>query len=422
VADLDDLLSLQPDAISCPYPYYQGLRAEGPVVYDAGADIYVVTRHAEIIDVNSQAQVFSNQNPMGPAISDALVRIGRVLATRPPDFQARAMTVLQRGNVLFTADPPDHTRHRRILNRALTPSAVSRIEPQIEADCHDLIDRFDVTGPVDVVSEYATPGPIYALSSLLGVAKEQAPLFYEWATAINATIGSALDDEGLLRSLEQQIDFWDFFAAELEARRGSTADDLLARVANGRSEDDQPLTLDEMVGFCSQLIGAGADTTTKLITQALHTLCRDRDTHDRLRNDPGLIPSFLEEMLRLEPPVQGMFRVATKPFEVAGTEIPEGALVWCLYASGNRDDTVFDQPDVCSIERDNVRQHLSFGHGPHVCIGANLARSVSRIALGVFLDRCDDFAFWGATFEPIYEQSYVMHGFAEMALRVELRT
>lgn len=418
MSQLDRLFALDPQAVACPYATYRAARTRAAVVHDRTRDVFVVTRHSTIVEVNSRATHFSNGNPMGPAITDALARIGRVLASRPADFQARAMTVLQRGNVLFTADPPEHTRHRRVLNSALTPSAVSRIEPLIEADCLRLCNGLDLAGPVDVVRDYATPAPILALAHLLGMPESMAPRFYEWATAINATIGSALTDEGLLAALERQIEFWDFFEHALQERTGSGGSDLLSRIAGASSREAEPLSIEQQVGFCAQLIGAGADTTTKLLGQALLSLARDPALAERLRHEPALVPAFLEETLRLEPPVQGMFRVATGEFEVEGTRIPVGATLWCLYASGNRDPAVFNSPDRLDLERANLRQHLSFGTGPHVCIGANLARSVARIALSTFLEHFKTVELADPGFEPAYEPSYVMHGFASMPLRL----
>lgn len=415
---LKPLFALKPGAVACPYAAYRAAREQAAVVHDSTLDVYAVTRHDTIVEVNSRAAQFSNCNPMGPAITDALTRIGRVLATRSPGFQARAMTVLQRGNVLFTADPPEHTRHRRVLNSALTPSAVSRIEPLIEADCLRLCAEIDTATCVDVVRDYATPAPILALAHLMGMPASMAPQFYEWATAINSTIGSALSDEHLLAALEKQIEFWDFFEDALKQRAGSGDSDLISRIARASSLEAEPLSVEQQVGFCAQLIGAGADTTTKLLAQALLTLARDPGLAGRLRVDTGLIPAFLEEILRLEPPVQGMFRVATGEFEVEGTTIPKGATLWCLYASGNRDPAIFDHPDRLDLARNNLRQHLSFGTGPHVCIGANLARAVARIALSTFLGRFKTLELADPDFQPDYEPSYVMHGFPSMPLRL----
>jgi cytochrome P450 len=418
---LDPIFALEPDAVRCPYPHYASLRQAGRVFHDAERDVYVVSHHADIVAVNTRPQVFSNQNPMGPAITEAMQRLGRVLATRPAAFQARAMTVLRRGDVLFTADPPEHSRHRRILNKAMTPSAVRAIEPLIEAQCRALAEAFVPGTRFDLLSAYARPAPVLALATLLGVPLSRADDFYRWASAINATIGTAIGDDELLAAIDAQMEFWDYFEAEIQARIASPGGDLLSAVTQARSESDAPLSINEMVGFCSQLVAAGSDTTTKLIAAAVYLLARDPALDQAVRADSERIPAFLEEVLRLEPPVQGMFRVATAPFELDGVVIPVGALVWSLYGSGNRDAAVFACPDAVDLNRPNPRGHLSFGHGPHVCIGATLARAVARIAMQELLAHCPRIELAEAGFVPDFEPSYVMHGMTALPVRVGVR-
>lgn len=412
------VLDLTAPAVACPYPYYAQLRQGPAVAYDADHDIYIVSHYADVVSVNTRPQVFSNRNPMGPAISAALERLGRVLATRPASFQARAMTVLKRGEVLFTADPPEHSRHRKILNKALTPTAVRDMEPRIREHCQGLLARITHVQPTDLLPAFAVPAPVYSLASLLGVPVDRAADFFRWAGAINATIGTALDDEGLLAAIEAQMEFWSYFEAQIEQRRRAPADDLISAVTQAAGDDGQPLTLNEMVGFCSQLVGAGADTTTKLIANTVYRLCTDLTLQSRLRQDPASVPACLEEMLRLEPPVQGMFRVATQDFALGEHRIPSGALVWSLYASANRDEAVFCRADELDLDRDNLRAHLSFGHGPHVCIGANFARSVARIAIETLLQASGTLELAQPGFVPGFEPSYIMRGMRALPVRL----
>lgn len=418
---LGPVLRQEQDAVRCPYPHYARLREEAPVHHDAERDIYVVTRHEDIEKVNTQPRLFSNQNPMGPTVAGAIAALERVLPKTSPEFAQRAAVVMRRGDVLFTQDPPDHSRHRRILNRALTPRAVARIEPDIRAGCHELVDAFAGDGRVDLVPAFSSPAPIRALAQLLGVPAERSADFARWADAINASIGTAMTDDDVLAALEAQMDFWAFFEAELEHRREHPGEDLLSAVAHARSEGEEPLTLNQMVGFCSQLIGAGADTTTKQLSAFVHMLCRDEALMARARARPGDLPAMLEECLRLESPVQGLFRVATADTELGGVPIPAGAHVWVVYASGNRDESVFDRPDEFDADRSRLRSHLAFGHGPHSCIGAPLARAVSRVGAEVLLERLDDLRLADPDFVPRYDPSYVMHGMQSLPLTFTAR-
>lgn len=404
------------EAMRCPYPHYEQLRRTAPVYHDPDYDIYVVTRHADIERVNTAPRLFSSQNPMGPTVSGAIAAITRAMTDVTPEFAERVRVVMSRGDVLFTQDPPDHSRHRRILNKALTPRAVARIEPQIRQLCHTLVDGFAGSGSVDLVPAYCSPAPIQALATLLGVPVESSGDFARWADAINSTIGTSMTDEALLATLETQIEFWTFFENEVEDRRRNPKDDLITAVVEARNEGDAPLTPNEMVGFFSQLIGAGADTTSKLLSSFMLMLCEDPALTAHVRAHPDDLPRCLEEALRLESPVQGLFRVATEDTELGGVAIPQGAHVWVVYASGNRDPEVFDRPDDYDAGRAKLRSHQAFGHGPHSCIGAPLARAVSRIGFEVLLERLDDIRLAEEGFVPRYDPSYVMHGMQSLPL------
>jgi cytochrome P450 len=412
------------DAMRCPYPAYAQLRREAPVFHDAEHDIYVVTRHADIEKVNTAPRLFSSQNPMGPTVSEAVAAVGRALSDATPEFAERVRVVMSRGDVLFTQDPPDHSRHRRILSKAFTPRSVARIEPRIRELCHGLVDGFAVAGDpgeVDLVPAFCSPAPVQALATLLGVPIEKSGDFARWADAINAALGTAMTDEALLATLETQIEFWSFFENEIADRERDPGDDLLSAIVRARDEGDEPLSPNEMVGFCSQFIGAGADTTTKLISSFMLMLCEDAELMARVRRRPEDLGDCLEEALRLESPVQGLFRVATADTEVGGVAIPAGAHVWLVYASGNRDEDVFASPETFDPSRERLRSHQAFGHGPHACIGAPLARAVARIAFEVLLERLDDIALAEPGFVPHYDPSYVMHGMQRLPLTFTAR-
>ncbi|OBH10423.1 cytochrome P450 [Mycobacterium sp. E1747] len=419
---LTPLFEQEQDAIRCPYASYAELRDTAPVFHDPLHDVYVVTRHADIERVTTQPQLFSNQNPMGPTVIEAMGNLPRVLKDLPPDVVELAFVALSKGQVLLTQDPPEHTRHRRILNRALTPRAVARIEPDVRAACNSLIDDFIDDGQVDLVPAYCTPAPIHALATLMGVPVERSKDFHRWAKALNAAIGATMTDEALLANVYEQIEFWEFCEAELADRAKNPKDDLFTAIAKATKEDEAPLTLNQTIGLCVQLIGAGSDTTTKHMTNFALMLCRDKSLQDHLRRSYGDLPAYLEETLRVESPVQGTFRVATEDTELGGVKIPKGAYVWVVWASGNRDERVFDQPEIYNPLRTRVRPHQAFGHGPHTCLGSPLARSVSRIAFEVLFDRLDDLELQDPDFVPVYDRSYVFHGISSLPVKFRAAT
>ena len=209
------------------------------------------------------------------------------------------------------------------------------------------------------------------------------------------------------------MDFWSFFENELKDRENRDADDLLTAIANAESTEEAPLKLSEKVGFCAQLVGAGADTTSKLLDFSILALAQDPKLQKKLRSDKTLIAPFLEEILRLEPPVQGMFRVTTEDITLETFSIPRGAHLWLLYAAANRDENTFVCPHQINLDRPSSTDHLSFGSGPHICIGANLARKVAENAIWELLQQTETIHSVRDASDLFMQPSYIMHGFSE---------
>jgi cytochrome P450 len=412
------LFALEQEQLRSPYDLYRQWREMGPVVYLEEQDIYIVTRHDLIKSVNRQPVLFSNQNPLGPSSALAAEAIAGVLADFPEEDVTRATTVLNRGNVLFTADPPEHTRHRRLLNVALKRSAIDRIKDDIDLIARQAVGGIERGTLIDLNKALAVPVPIHCLATLLGVPRDYTDDFHRWAEAINASIGSAMSEDKIREVIQDQMDFWSFFEAEIVSRERSPGQDLLSAIATATSAIDAPLTLSEKVGFCSQLIGAGADTTTKLIGFATLAMAQDQSLQDELRQSPEKSGPFAEEILRLEPPVQGMFRVTSADTELNGVHIPQGSMVWLLYGSANRDDSVFACPNEVNLKRPNPGDHLSFGSGPHICIGANLAREVAHSVLTQLLAQTQRIEIPDSGQQPTVLPSYVMHGLEALTVRL----
>ena len=411
------LFALDQHQLRSPYDLYRHWRERAPVVYLEDQDIYVVTRHDMVRLVNRQPMLFSNQNPLGPSSALAAEAISQVLQDFPEEAAARAHVVLNRGNVLFTADPPEHSRHRRLLNAALRRSAIDGMKSEINVIARDAVAGIERNVDIDFNEALAVPVPIHCLATLLGVPRDHAADFHRWAEAINASIGAKMPRKKIRKIIQDQMEFWSFFEAEIMSREQSPRLDLLSAIATERSEMDAPLTLAEKVGLCSQLIGAGADTTTKLISFATLALAQDEPLQNKLRNSPEAVRPFAEEILRLEPPVQGMFRVTTADTELGDIKIPQGSMVWLVYGSANRDQNAFACPDEVNLERVNAQDHLSFGSGPHICIGANLAREVAHSVLTQLLTQTRQIVLSEPQNLSVLP-SYVMHGLKSLTVRL----
>jgi cytochrome P450 len=215
--------------------------------------------------------------------------------------------------------------------------------------------------------------------------------------------------------------FFEYMQGKVDQRRVEPKADLITDVVEARL-DGEPLRDDEMLAMFSQFMVAGNETTTKLIASSVRILCEQPELMERLRDDPSLIPGYVEEALRLEAPVQGLYRMATTDTEVGGVPIAAGSHLMVVYAAGNRDDKTFASPEAADPTRTNAMKHLAFGHGEHYCLGAALARAEGRIAIETLLERLDDIRIAVPVESLEYEPSYVLHGLKQLRLTFRPRT
>lgn len=339
-----------------PYPLYKVLR-EQPVWREAD-NSYVISRYADVA---------------------ALIRDPR-LSVEPSNSPRGGS-----GLSFLNMDPPRHDRLRRMTMRHFgppnDPGRVAAMTPVLEAMVAELIDKLAGRRQIDIVADISYPFPVTVIADLLGVPREDEPLFHTWAEAIVQATDQDPREAGR-RSDTAERAFQELAAymfGLIKARQGDPRDDMLSRLVN----DDGPdgvMAPDEMIAVSVLLLLAGHETTVNLISNGMLTLLRFPDMLDRLRADPGLAPSLVEELLRYEPPVHFTFRATLCDLEVAGVRIPKGSSLQLMLASASRDPRRFDQPDVFDPDRRN-NQHLGFGSGIHACFGAPLARLEGQIAL-----------------------------------------
>ncbi len=409
------LLDLDPEALKCPHGFFSQLRDEGPVTWLPQIRAYAVTHAADITAVLRQPEIYSSSNVMGPDRERQMVEtMGELLVTSPE--LTEVLMRAQPGAVtsLLNADPPLHGRQRSLVNRGFTPRRIRDTEPLIRSLSHDLIDRFAANGQVDLVGQFAVPLPLLVIADRLGVPDSDLDKFKAWSDEFIASISNQLLTPETLRTmLITMADFYDYFATLIEQRRLSPTDDLLSVVANAEIDGDQ-LEMPELLNMCSQFLVAGSETTTKLITSTFALLLPDRSLYERVRSDHSLIPSLVEEALRLEPPVQGAFRLATVDTKIGDVDVPAGSALWLVYASGNRDKAEYASPEDLDLDQAG-RQHLAFGFGEHYCLGAALARLQTSTAIEILLDRLPELEIHpDNTFE--YELSYFTRGLRHLDL------
>ena len=413
--DLSTFNPFDPTTLQCPYPHYAKMRTDAPVHHIPSLGMYFVTRHDMISEVIRDIETFSNQfgNTSMPLPAEAREKMLEVLAEGYP----RVPTML-------TADPPTHTRYRRLVSKAFTPRSITELEPIIRAITTRLIDSWIDSGTIEFVTQFGVPLPVEVIAKALNVPDDRLADFKRWSDDSIAGIGTNISVDQRVEAERGVNEFQHYFAEALEKRRVTPQEDLLTKLLNARIDDDDPevtdkraLDMPEMLSIIQQLLVAGNETTTKMLTEMMRLLAEHPDKWAAVKANPALIPGVVEETLRLSTPTQGMWRVATRDVELAGVHIPKGSRVVVVYSSANRDENVFTDPDEFDPERSNVTDHLAFGKGTHFCVGANLSRLEGRVALEEIAKRLDSFTL-PATNTFQYHPSFMLRGLTSLDLDV----
>ncbi|MEM8609881.1 MAG: cytochrome P450 [Myxococcota bacterium] len=343
-----------------PYPFYARLRDDHPLYYNARLDCFVLSRYDDIFQALRKPQIFSSAQGLTPE-KDEIATLGL-----PPTF--------------IMMDPPDHTRLRRLITKAFTPDTVRALEPKIRAFVVERVEGMKQKAAdgatVDLVPEIASPLPTMVVADLLGVPEEDREKFDPWSDAItNASADFTLDVQKAVDAVQGLVTY---FTMMCQARRQNPTDDMITKLTQAEVDGDT-LTDWDIVGFFFVMIAGGNDTTSNFIGNSTEQLDKHPDQRRAMIENPSLIPNATEELLRIESVVQGLSRTTTRDVEYYGTTIPAGSKVHNLYASGNRDPRHWgDDAHTLDIRR-QADKHLSFGQGPHFCIGAHVARLMIRI-------------------------------------------
>lgn len=421
---VDSLIARDQDAIACPYPLFAQLRNEGGAMYNEALGAWLVTRYDDVRAILRDTERFSSLLPTGPEKAGEALgrRIGELM--QDPDMLALVGGAMSRGRaaVLLNADPPDHRRQRRLVNPSFKPDRLRAFEAPVIETTRRLLDAMIAEmrdqGCVDLVSRFAVGLPMTIIALVLGVPDDDLATFKRWSDDLVMPVGNAdpsLEQvKGFVTSTKA---FNDYFLAQIAERRRQPTTDILSDIANAVI-DGEELTDDEQLGMLRQFLVAGNETTTKLITNIVRALAEDQALQQRVRDDRSLVEPLVEEMLRIEAPVGGLFRRAKVDVEVNGTHIPAGDHLWLLFASANRDGAKFAEPDSIDVDRANVREHLAFGNGEHFCPGAGLARTEARIALDLMLDALTNIRLADGN-EFRFVDSFVLRGLESLLITAD---
>ena len=403
------------DTLQCPFPHYAKMRTEQPVVLIESLHMYLVTRHDLVLTVLRDPGTYSSMfgGASMPLPTEAQTRMAEVMAQGYP----RVPTML-------TADMPDHTRYRRLVSKAFTPKVIAELEPVIRAIATRLIDSWIDTGSIEFVRQFGVPLPVEVIAHALNVPESRMADFKRWSDDSIAGIGTNISIDKRVEAERGVNEYQHYFASEFEKRKRDPQDDLLTALLQARIDDDdpevtdkRPLDMPEMLSIVQQLLVAGNETTTKLLTETMRLLASNPDQWQRLQQDPSRAAIVIEEALRLSTPTQGMFRIATKDHELDGVHIPKGARIVIVFASANRDEAIYTDADDFNPDRDGLREHLAFGKGIHFCLGAALSRLEGKVALEELAKRLETFTLSESNALE-YFPSFLLRGLTSLDINI----
>jgi cytochrome P450 len=349
-----------------------------------GMNTYVVYSYDLCSEATTKPEIFSNDFTalMG---READEDIQAILAEGWPDLPT-----------LLTADHPVHTRNRKLVNLAFSAPRVNAIEADMRQKSIDLIEAFADRGECEFVEEFGVPLPVAMIAGQIGL-DDDPKRVKRWSDAAVDRFSQMVDHDRKLECARSLVEFQHYMKGLIDDRRANGGNDLLTDLVEARIEGETPLIDPEIMSLMQQFMVAGNETTTSTLAGGLLQLIRNPDQMAKAKaaaggRDPKVIGNLVEEALRYETPTAGMWRIVKQDTELGGMAIPAGSVVQLRYAAANRDPSRFPDPDTFDIERTNARTHLSFGKGPHMCVGNMLSRKEMLVAFDELLERLDNFA------------------------------
>lgn len=382
-----------------PYGVYAELRQQAPVSFFEPTGQWLIARHADVNALLRDRRL--GRSYLHVATHEEFGKEAE------PEFQEPFWRVVRAG--MLDVEPPVHTRLRRLVSRAFTPRMVESLRPRVRAIAGGLVDAFVEQGGGDLIAEVAEPLPVTVIAEMLGIPDADRPLLRPWSADICGMYELNPAPEAQHTAVRAASEFAGYLKELARERAARPGDDLISALA----QIDE-LTLDELVGTCVLLLNAGHEATVNVTGNGWWSLFRNPAELARLREDRGLLPSAIEELMRWDTPLQMFERWVLEDIEVGGVVIPRGVEVALLFGSANRDPEVFDDPDRLDVGRaDNP--HISFGAGIHFCLGAPLARIELIESFGALMDRAPELEL---VREPVWKPGYVIRGLESLDVRV----
>ncbi len=375
-----------PEIMARPLAFYSAMRHEQPVYYDPKLDMWLISRYEDLQTVVKDPITFSVEKGYQEQYAKG--------------FAGELQEILKRdgggffGDPIMT-DPPYHTRIRKLMESAFTAHRVKELEPRIAVIVGELIESFADKGQIDGVNDFSVPMTVRVICEQLGLEQFNAKNIQRWSLAVTAQIGRTQTHEQMLKNAEDLCELQNYLIARIRERELEPREDMISDLVHARSDDEENPTLsfEEVVPLVRALLIAGNETTATALTNLLLILATEPKIAQQLSeavDDDRLLSRFVEELLRLEPPVRGLARMTTREAVVGDTTLPAGAHLLLLFASANDDETVFPCPREFDLNRANIARQMAFSSGVHRCVGLSLARMELKVAAREIVKRLDN--------------------------------
>ncbi|WP_161787480.1 cytochrome P450 [Endozoicomonas numazuensis] len=404
----EDFRPLENSCFQNPYAFYKMIRDEHPV-YQLPNGIYCISRYEDIVKVSRDTDCFSSTHQG----SIASLKKGQSIIQEGNKMHSLARLGLVPTDVMAVSDPPEHKTHRKVGHKGLNAHYVKSLEPELKERCQKLMDEILAKGEFDFMHDFAWRFPLSVIIQLLGLPADDYEKIKTWCERILETQSGISNPQSLAKSHIASLRFIRYCWKQFLKLKKQPEQNMTKLFAQFADDPESEFTDRLAISLIFQLLMAGSDSSATSMGNAVKLLIENPDVQQQLRDDPEKITAFVEEVFRLETAFQGHFRWTKKDTEIQGVRLPKESRIFLMWASGNRDERFWDDPDLINLERKNGKKHLTFGHGIHACIGRELARMEIIMAIRMLLERTENLSQAGET-------PFVASMFAHTLLRLPI--
>ena len=378
-----DISFTDPETQVCPFHAYATVRSQSPAYRDPVGGFFIVTDYEHVRAVAMDTKTFSSETGL------MFVKDSPIKARIDQIWQEHGVPPV---NTMVVKDDPEHQFHRSLVDKAFTPQRVKQMEDYLASIVDAMINAYINEAEVDFHNRMSVLVPLSVIADQLGVPRSNLDKFKFWSDTVMKECDQSNSPEQQIAITYDMCEFQQYVKGKAADYQAAPAECMLSDMVNA-DVDGRRLSINELTSIVAQILTAGNETTAAAMSSAMIRLIEEPGLEQKLRDSPHLIAAFVEEVLRLDAPIQGLFRRATRETEIGGVPIPEGSIVVIKWGAANRDPAQFPNPDALDLARANSRRHVTFGYGAHFCIGNQLARGELRVAIAKVVQRMKNFRY-----------------------------